>query len=73
MPFEVGQRIGEYEVQKLLGAGGMGRVYKVRHRGWDLALAAKVPRPILLDVEGGAREAAAIRAAGLWTSARTAP
>ena len=30
MGLEVGQRVGDYEVQALLGAGGMGRVYKVR-------------------------------------------
>jgi len=43
-----------YEVEGLLGEGGMGRVYKVRHRGWNLDLAAKVPRPEALDAEGGA-------------------
>lgn len=43
-----------YEVLGVLGEGGMGRVYKVRHRGWNLDLAAKVPQPALLDVEGGA-------------------
>lgn len=31
MALEAGQRIGDYEVVALLGAGGMGRVYKVRN------------------------------------------
>jgi WD40 repeat protein/serine/threonine protein kinase len=43
-----------YEVLGLLGEGGMGRVYRVRHRGWDMDLAAKVPRLAVLDLEGGA-------------------
>src|SRR6201992_1444780 len=31
MPFQVGQRVGDYEVLQLLGAGGMGHVYRVRN------------------------------------------
>jgi WD40 repeat protein/serine/threonine protein kinase len=34
-----------YEVEGLLGEGGMGRVYKVHHRGWRVTLAVKTPRP----------------------------
>jgi len=33
-----------YEVAELLGEGGMGKVYRVRHRGWNLDLAVKSPR-----------------------------
>lgn len=31
MGFHVGQKIGDYTITALLGAGGMGRVYKVEH------------------------------------------
>jgi predicted Zn finger-like uncharacterized protein len=34
-----------YEVTGVLGEGGMGKVYKVHHRGWNLDLAVKCPKP----------------------------
>ncbi|MBF0539378.1 MAG: protein kinase [Nitrospirae bacterium] len=33
-----------YEVTGILGEGGMGTVYKVRHRGWNVDLAVKSPK-----------------------------
>jgi WD40 repeat protein len=55
-PWRVGQVVAEdYEVLpasegpegRPVHAGGMGLVYRVRHRDWDLELAVKVPRPDL--------------------------
>jgi WD40 repeat protein/serine/threonine protein kinase len=46
--------LGLYEVTGVLGQGGMGRVYRVRHRGWGLDLAVKVPLPSALEGAGGA-------------------
>jgi len=45
--------LGLYRVQAILGEGGMGRVYKVRHRGWGVNLAVKSPKPALLERSGG--------------------
>ena len=40
-------------VEKLLGEGGMGRVYRVFHHGWDMHVVVKVPRPeVIADVTG---------------------
>lgn len=47
MPFQVGQRVGDYEVIQLLGAGGMGHVYKVRNIISNRAEAMKVLLPDL--------------------------
>jgi predicted Zn finger-like uncharacterized protein len=46
--------LGLYEVLGVLGEGGMGRVYRVRHRGWGLDLAVKAPLPSVLEAAGGA-------------------
>jgi serine/threonine protein kinase len=46
--------LGLYEVKGILGQGGMGRVYRVRHRGWGLDLAVKAPLPSVLEAAGGA-------------------
>ncbi len=43
-----------YEVAAVLGEGGMGRVYRVRHRGWDVDLAVKTPLATVLQAAGGA-------------------
>ncbi len=34
-----------YEVKEVFTGGGMGLVYRVHHRGWDMDLAVKSPRP----------------------------
>ena len=41
-----------YEVKGVLGEGGFGKVYRVRHKGWNIDLAVKTPRLDRLD-EGG--------------------
>lgn len=46
--------LGLYDVTQFLGQGGMGRVYKVRHRDWNVDLAVKTPRPDVLAAMGGA-------------------
>lgn len=46
--------LGVYEVKRLLGRGGMGSVYQVRHRGWDMDLAVKWPKPEALVARRGA-------------------
>ncbi len=56
--------LGLYQVTALLGQGGMGRVYRVRHRRWDLDLAVKTPRPEVLEAAGGV--AAFEREAETW-------
>ncbi|MEW5721971.1 MAG: protein kinase [Thermodesulfobacteriota bacterium] len=43
-----------YEVMGLLGRGGMGLVYLVRHRGWGVNLAVKTPTAETLTAAGGA-------------------
>lgn len=37
-----------YAVTNVLGEGGMGKVFKVRHLQWDVDLAVKCPKPSLL-------------------------
>jgi WD40 repeat protein len=37
--------LGLYEVKQVHEGGGMGLVYRVHHRGWNMDLAVKSPRP----------------------------
>jgi serine/threonine-protein kinase len=47
MSYEPGQRVGDYEIQEVLGAGGMGEVYKVRNVISDRLEAMKILLPDL--------------------------
>jgi len=42
MPLEAGTRLGPYEIQSAIGAGGMGEVYKARDTRLDRVVAIKV-------------------------------
>ncbi len=42
---------GKLEVKELIGEGGMGAVYRVRHWEWNVDLALKSPHPELLSSE----------------------
>ena len=46
--FQVGERVGDYEILQVLGAGGMGQVYKVRNTLSDRIEAMKVLLPGLV-------------------------
>jgi serine/threonine-protein kinase len=51
MNYEIGSRVGDYEVLEVLGSGSMGQVYKVRNVISDRVEAMKV---VLPDLEGDA-------------------
>ena len=56
-----------YEVQGLLGEGGMGTVHRVHHRGWGLDLAVKSPKVgvkrVIARIDGGGRPVLSTQAA----------
>ncbi|KAL1110026.1 hypothetical protein AAG570_014176 [Ranatra chinensis] len=41
--------LGVYQIEQAAIPGGMGKVWKVRHKGWDVALALKQPRAELFQ------------------------
>ena len=49
MSFQIGDTVGDYQIIGLLGAGGMGRVYKVKNTISDRVDALKVLLPNLAD------------------------
>ena len=56
MALESGVRLGPYEVVALIGAGGMGEVYKARDTRLDRTVAIKVlPTELSADPERRAR------------------
>ena len=64
MPLAEGSRVGPYEIVSILGAGGMGEVYRARDSRLNRDVAVKVVRPAVInDVD---RVARFHREAQLW-------
>ncbi|MFE0927996.1 hypothetical protein ACFW4O_11550 [Streptomyces mutabilis] len=42
-----------YEVLDVVRSGGLGLVHRVHHRGWDIDLAVKTPRPAVVRSPDG--------------------
>jgi Tol biopolymer transport system component len=55
MPLEKGNKLGSYEIQGVLGAGGMGEVYRARDTRLDRDVAVKVMPRKFADDEGALR------------------
>jgi len=56
MPMAPGTRLGPYEVTALIGAGGMGEVYKARDTRLDRTIAIKIlPAHVSADPERRSR------------------
>jgi WD40 repeat protein/serine/threonine protein kinase len=53
-----------YEVRHIFTSGGMGLVYRVHHRGWNMELALKSPRAELFTSAGG--KESFVREAETW-------
>ncbi len=55
MAFEIGQRVGDYEIVRALGSGGLGQVYEVRHsisqrcEAMKVLLPGQIPTPELAE------------------------
>ncbi len=65
--WQVGETLLDlYEVTGLLGEGGMGKVYKVHHKGWNTDLAVKSPRSEIFSTAGGKENF--IREAETWVN-----
>ena len=56
MPLVAGTRLGPYEIQSAIGAGGMGEVYRARDTKLDQDVAIKIlPEAFAIDPERIAR------------------
>jgi WD40 repeat protein/serine/threonine protein kinase len=53
-----------YEITALLGEGGMGKVFRAHHRGWNLDLAVKCPKAELFAAAQGKEDY--VREAETW-------